>query len=87
MDYYASALPVHTDDIKAQSAGSNKPADGNESDVLSVRATALLALVFGILWFFANYFYQLAFLVTTVGVVNTLSSLSGRPTLNLRRVG
>ena len=28
-------------------------------------------------WFFANYFYQLAFLVATVGVVNTLSSLSG----------
>jgi solute carrier family 35 protein F5 len=65
------------DDIKAQSTGSNKPAVNNEGDVLSVRATALLALVFGILWFFANYFYQLAFLVTTVGVVNTLSSLSG----------
>ena len=37
-------------------------------------------------WFFANYFYQLAFLVTTVGVVNTLSSLSGKPTLNCQRV-
>ena len=49
MDYYASALPVHTDDIKAQSTGSNKPAVNNEGDVLSVRATALLALVFGIL--------------------------------------
>ena len=36
-----------------------------------------LDALFYLQWFFANYFYQLAFLVASVGVVNTLSSLSG----------
>lgn len=44
---------------------------------LTVKQTAKLALLFGIVWFFANYLYQTAFMTSSVAVVNTLSSVSG----------
>ncbi|XP_065887638.1 solute carrier family 35 member F5-like [Dysidea avara] len=44
---------------------------------LTVRQTALLALLFGVVWFFANYLYQRAFTTSSVAMVNTLSSVSG----------
>ncbi|KRT85719.1 hypothetical protein AMK59_987, partial [Oryctes borbonicus] len=43
---------------------------------LSVFSIAKLALIFCLLWFFANYTYQMALAETEAGIVNVLSSTS-----------
>ncbi|XP_065183425.1 solute carrier family 35 member F5-like isoform X2 [Sycon ciliatum] len=43
---------------------------------LGLKETARLAFIFLFLWFIANYFYQLAFVKTSVATVNILSSTS-----------
>jgi solute carrier family 35 protein F5 len=43
---------------------------------MPVWKVASLSLVFGIVWFFANYLYALALVSKTVALVNTLSSMS-----------
>lgn len=43
---------------------------------LSIFAVAKLALIFCLLWFFANYTYQMALAETEAGIVNVLSSTS-----------
>lgn len=48
---------------------------------LSIKQVAKLAFLFSILWFFANYCYQIALHDTEVGVVNVLSSTSSLFTL------
>ncbi|CAI8044517.1 Solute carrier family 35 member F5, partial [Geodia barretti] len=43
---------------------------------MPVWKVASLSLVFGIVWFFANYLYALALVSKSVALVNTLSSMS-----------
>lgn len=60
--------PVHS----SHNTGITKPVTP-----LSVRHVVVLALCFGILWFFANYLYARALDIQSVAAVNTLSSVSG----------
>ncbi|XP_053373579.1 solute carrier family 35 member F5-like isoform X1 [Mercenaria mercenaria] len=48
---------------------------------LTIKQVAKMAFMFSILWFFANYSYQIALHDTEVGVVNVLSSTSSLFTL------
>ncbi|PVD39302.1 hypothetical protein C0Q70_01931 [Pomacea canaliculata] len=48
---------------------------------LTVKQVARLAFIFCIVWFFANYTYQMALLDTEAGIVNVLASTSGLFTL------
>ncbi|KAL4222577.1 hypothetical protein ACF0H5_018616 [Mactra antiquata] len=47
----------------------------------SIKQVAKMAFMFSIIWFFANYSYQIALYDTEVGVVNVLSSTSSLFTL------
>ncbi|KAL8564097.1 hypothetical protein ACOMHN_034574 [Nucella lapillus] len=51
------------------------------SNRLSVKQVFRLAIIFCMLWFFANYTYQIALEDTEAGIVNVLSSTSGLFTL------
>ncbi|XP_003387679.1 PREDICTED: solute carrier family 35 member F5-like [Amphimedon queenslandica] len=49
----------------------------NDKLILNVTQVITLSIPFGLLWFFANYFYGIALDHQSVAVVNTLSSISG----------
>ncbi|KAL5489056.1 hypothetical protein EMCRGX_G018103 [Ephydatia muelleri] len=60
----------------SSSSLSTEVARGGDPPIMSVRVVVILAFVFGLMWFFANYLYQFALLYINVASVNTLSSLS-----------
>ncbi|CAI8044512.1 Solute carrier family 35 member F5 [Geodia barretti] len=62
--------------IEVRQARSESTVRREPAPLMPVWKVASLSLVFGIVWFFANYLYALALVSKSVALVNTLSSMS-----------